>query len=199
LSVGERSGDVVSMLGLPGEQIRRPEVLTDLIAETLLGERDTASDLAVLGVAGSPVLCETELRERLVVGLLIGWGLRRVSSWGAWLYQATRPDWLPKPGPLLDRFLQQVRALDPLAVAARLPEATLPLAPTPVVVSSAVVAESGDAELDLLAEEIILRYFAAARRKWPMFAVRDRRRPTIRCGGRVWCACISQQGSAILN
>jgi hypothetical protein len=107
LSVGERSGDVVSMLGLPGEQIRRPEVLTDLIAETLLGERDTASDLAVLGVAGSPVLCETELRERLVVGLLIGWGLRRVSSWGAWLYQATRPDWLPKPGPLLDRFLQQ--------------------------------------------------------------------------------------------
>ncbi len=118
LPVGERSAETVARLALPAEETRRPDVLGELLAATLLGERDTFADLGRLGVSGQPTLSVIELRERLVVGLLIGWGLRRVEAWGAWLYQATRPGWTPKPGPLLGRFAQLVQSLDlPLAVA----------------------------------------------------------------------------------
>lgn len=165
--VGERASDTVAALALPAEETRRPDVLVELIAATLLGERDTPADLAQMGVSGRPVLSVVELQERLVVGLLIGWGLRRVVSWGAWLYQATRPDWAPKPGPLLDRFLQVVRGLQPLqTVAPSRPE------PVPAGLLVPAVEESTEPTADgveLLPEEMIGRYFADARRKWPLF------------------------------
>lgn len=163
--VGERSRDTVTALALPVEETRRADVLGELIAATLLGERDTTADLRQLGVSGTPTLTVAELRERLVVGLLIGWGLRRVSSWGAWLYQATRPGWSPKPGPLLDSFTHLSRTFTTAPVKAQPaaaslirsqpPAATPPPAPTP--------------DEALLPEETVSRFFAAARRKWPMF------------------------------
>lgn len=171
VQVGERAADTVAALALPAEETRRPDVLVELIASTLLGERDTPADLAQMGVSGRPVLSVVELQERLVVGLLIGWGLRRVVSWGAWLYQATRPDWEPKPGPLLDRFIQVVRGLQSLLNAA--PNLAAPAAePVTARVLAPAVGEStelpGDG-VELLPEEMIGRYFADARRKWPMF------------------------------
>ena len=114
VTIAERAADVIASLGLPGEQTRRCDVLADLVADTLLGGRDTLDDLRRLGVTGVPPLTAALLQERLVVGLLIGWGLRRVASWGAWLYQATRPEWTPKPGPLLNQFLDLARALPSL-------------------------------------------------------------------------------------
>ena len=164
--VGERSLDTVTVLSLPVEETRRPDVLTDLIAATLLGERDTVADLRQLGVSGKPVLSEADLRERLVVGLLIGWGLRRVSSWGAWLYQATRPEWTPKPGPLLDSFTRLARGLK-TAPAGAGPARRPRMAPAPAVAAPAMVPPPLGEEL--LSEETVARHFAAARQKWPMF------------------------------
>ena len=111
VTVSERAADVVAYLGLPGEATRRPDILADLLADTLLGDRDTPADLLRLGVSGAPLLTVTQLRERLVVGLMIGCGLRRVASWGAWLHQATRPEWTPKPGPLLNELLGIARTV----------------------------------------------------------------------------------------
>lgn len=176
--MGERSASAVSVLALPTEEIRRPDVLADLLAATLLGERDTPADLRLLGVSGTPLLSEPELRERFVVGLLIGWGLRRVESWGAWLYQATRPGWSPKPGPLLDRFTQMVETLALVQPPVASPHETSRPAPTRTVppgdprsVSPEVTAASVEMPADgpVLPEETVSRYFAAARRKWPMF------------------------------
>lgn len=174
--MGERSEVTVSLLALPMEETRRPDVLAELLAATLLGERDTLADLRLLGVSGSAMVSEHELRERMVVGLLIGWGLRRVESWGAWLYQATRPGWSPKPGPLLDRF---TRLLESLAAAAAPPvrpphEASLPAMAAPVhprAVSQEMAPAPAGIPSDgpVLPEETVTRYFAAARRKWPMF------------------------------
>jgi hypothetical protein len=105
-----------------------------------------------------------------VVGLLIGWGLRRVASWGAWLYQATRPGWAPKPGPLLDRFIQLVRSLEPLLVDAPPSAEPQPNMPLPVVSAATTQAtDRAPEEPELLSEETVHRYFAAAQRKWPMF------------------------------
>lgn len=171
--VGERAADTVTALALPLEETRRPDILSDLLVATLLGERDTPADLRRLGVSGTPALSAPELRERMVLGLLIGWGLRRVESWGAWLYQATRPGWAPKPGPLLDRFTTLVRELIPASAAppgasskpvAALPAATL--RPLPGAADHA--AAEVPAEEMLLPEDIVTQHFAAARRKWPM-------------------------------
>jgi hypothetical protein len=162
--VGERSLETLTALSLPVEETRRPDVLGELIAATLLGERDTATDLRQLGVSGTPVLTEHELRERLVVGLLIGWGLRRVSSWGAWLYQATRPGWSPKPGPLLDSFTQHARALTTVPDGAPVKAAPASIRPQPLVAPPPPAPEEA-----LLPEETVNRFFTAARRKWPMF------------------------------
>ena len=171
VQVGERAADTVAALALPAEETRRPDVLVELIAATLLGERDTPADLAQMGVSGRPVLSVVELQERLVVGLLIGWGLRRVGSWGAWLYQATRPDWAPKPGQLLDRFVQRRsraaaapdRGVEPGRDGGRARTGSVS---APAVGESAEPAGDG---VDLLPEEMIGRYFAEARRKWPLF------------------------------
>jgi hypothetical protein len=171
LPVGERSAETVTRLALPSEETRRPDILGALIADTLLGERDTVADLGQLGVSGPPpALSLEQLRERLVVGLLIGWGLRRVASWGAWLYQATRPGWAPKPGPLLDRFIQLVRSLEPLLVDAPPSAEPQPNMPLPVVSAATTQAtDRAPEEPELLSEETVHRYFAAAQRKWPMF------------------------------
>lgn len=167
--ISERAAGIVTALMLPTEETRRPDVLSELIAATVLGERDAAADLARLGVSGKPTLTAVELQERLVVGWLIGWGLRQVGSWGAWLHQATRPDWSPKPGPLLNQFLELVRSLRSGAeirpVHAVRPSAVIGALEAPGLQPRLEPATDGE----LLPDDTVRRHFAAARQKWPMF------------------------------
>lgn len=109
--VAERAQPLVEALGLPNARTSRPQVLADWVAAVLLEERDVVADLTSLSVTGTFSLDRETLAERLVLGVIIGLGMRKVASWGAWMYRATRPQFDAKHNDTVVAFAKELAVL----------------------------------------------------------------------------------------
>lgn len=181
-TVADRATGLLGQLQLPAASTERAQVLTTYLADLLLDRRTAVQDLADLNVSGPPLLDPRQLTERLVVGIVVGLGMKKVAAWGAWLHQATRPSWTPKPNQTIDRFtttvlsmttpgyLEQAHEPPPVAVRAGEPVTGRPAAPES--------AEREPTPPDVLPPHVVAEHLPAAQRRWPLFAREGTRQAT---------------------